>query len=241
MAAWPPTPCCCGLPPSLSIAGRLYIADTGAQRVRQVLPTGVIRTLAGTGVAGSAADNVLASAATFNGPSGVAVDSAGDIVIADEWNQRVRQVTADGRIHNLVGTGNTGPPVVGTPAKTPLSEPYGVCTGRGGALFVVVWGSNVVFQAAPQALVITAAGNGTPAIPAMADRPTWRSSMAQRLRPGFRRQPLHRQHLEPPHPQSGPYRHDFHGCGHRRARFLRRRRPRHRCRHQRSAGRRGGR
>ena len=165
---------------ALDGAGSLYIADTGAQRVRQVLPTGVIRTLAGTGVAGSAADNVLASAATFNGPSGVAVDSAGDIVIADEWNQRVRQVTADGRIHNLVGTGNTGPPVVGTPAKTPLSEPYGVCTGRGGALFVVVWGSNVVFQAAPQALVITAAGNGTPgntgdggpALPGAAQRPS---------------------------------------------------------------------
>ena len=147
---------------ALDSAGSLYIADTGTQRVRQVLPTGMIRTLAGTGVAGAAADNVLASAATLNGPSGIAIDAAGDIVIADEWNQRVRQVTADGRIHNLAGTGNTGAPMVGTPAQTPLSEPYGVCTGRGGALFVVVWGSNVVLQTAPQALVITAAGNGTP-------------------------------------------------------------------------------
>jgi len=148
---------------ALDSAGSLYIADTGTQRVRQVLPTGVIRTLAGTGVAGPAADKVAASAATLNGPSGVAVDAAGDIVIADEWNQRVRQVTADGLIHNLAGTGKAGPPVEGTPpAQTLLSEPYGVCTGRGGKLFVVDWGSDAVLQAAPQALVINAAGNGTP-------------------------------------------------------------------------------
>jgi uncharacterized protein (TIGR03437 family) len=147
---------------ALDSAGSLYIADTGTQRVRQVLPTGAIRTLAGTGVAGPAADNVVASAATLNGPSGVAVDAAGDIVIADEWNQRIRQVTADGLIHNLVGTGKSGSPVAGAPPPgTPLSAPYGVCTGRGGKLFVVVLGSDVVFQAAPQALVIAAAGNGT--------------------------------------------------------------------------------
>ncbi len=148
---------------ALNSAGSLYIADTGTQRVRQVLPTGVIQTLAGTGIAGTAADNVVAATAMLDGPSGVAVDTAGDIVIADEWNQRIRQVTADGLIQNLVGTGKAGSPVAGTPpAGTPLSEPYGVCTGRGGTLFVVDWGNNVVLQAAPQALVITAAGNGTP-------------------------------------------------------------------------------
>ena len=57
---------------ALNGAGSLYIADTGTQRVRQVLPTGVIQTLAGTGVAGTAADNVVASAATLNSPAGVA-------------------------------------------------------------------------------------------------------------------------------------------------------------------------
>jgi uncharacterized protein (TIGR03437 family) len=150
---------------ALNSAGSLYIADTGTERVRQVLPTGVIQTLAGTGVAGPAADNVAASAATLNSPMGVAVDTAGDILIADQWNQRIRQVTADGLIHNLVGmaTAAVGLGAVGLPpTQTTLSEPYGVCTGRGGKLFVVDWGNNRVLQAAPQPLVIAAAGNGTP-------------------------------------------------------------------------------
>ena len=148
---------------ALNGAGSLYIADTGTQRVRQVLPTGVIQTLAGTGIAGRAADNVVASAATLNAPMGVAVDAAGDVVFADEWNQIVRQVTADGRIHNLVGNGAVGLGAEGlAPSKTPLSEPCGVCTGHGGALFVVDTFNNRVLQAAPQALVVTAAGNGVP-------------------------------------------------------------------------------
>ena len=44
----------------------------------------------------------------LNLPTGVALDAAGDILIADTWNQRIRQVTADGRIHTLVGTGAVG-------------------------------------------------------------------------------------------------------------------------------------
>jgi uncharacterized protein (TIGR03437 family) len=148
---------------ALNGAGSLYIADTGTQRVRQVLPTGVIQTLAGTGVAGAAADKVVASAATLNSPMGVALDSAGDVLIADTGNNRVRQVTTDGLIHNLVGTGASGLGAEGLPpAQTQLDGPRGVCTGRGGTLFVVDTLNNRVLQAAPQALVVTAAGNGAP-------------------------------------------------------------------------------
>jgi uncharacterized protein (TIGR03437 family) len=148
---------------ALNSAGSLYIADTGTQRVRQVLPTGVIQTLAGTGIAGYFSDNVAASAAMLNLPAGVAVDAAGDVLIADTWNQRVRQVTADGLIHTLVGTGAPGVGAEGmAPAQTPLSEPSGVCIDSGGTLFVVDTFNNRVLQAAPHALVVTAAGNGTP-------------------------------------------------------------------------------
>jgi uncharacterized protein (TIGR03437 family) len=148
---------------ALNIAGSLYIADTGTQRVRQVLPTGVIQTLAGTGVAGYVSDNVVASTAPLASPTGVALDAAGDIVIADTYNQRIRQVGADGRIHNLAGTGVGGVGAEGLlAAQTPLNGPRGVCMDRGGTLFVVDTGNNRVLQAAPQALVVTAAGNGAP-------------------------------------------------------------------------------
>jgi uncharacterized protein (TIGR03437 family) len=94
---------------------------------------------------------------------GVALDAAGDILIADTYNQLIRQLAADGRIHNLVGTGGGSLGAEGMPpARTPLHDPRGVCTGRGGALFVVDTGNNRVLQAAPQALVVTAAGNGAP-------------------------------------------------------------------------------
>jgi uncharacterized protein (TIGR03437 family) len=147
---------------ALNGAGSLYIADTGTQRVRQVLPTGVIQTLAGAGGAGSAADNVVASAATLSSPMGVALDAVGDILIADTWNQRIRQVGADGLIHNLVGTGVAGLGSEGMPpTQTTLSEPYGVCSGRGGTLFVVDTFNHRVLEAAPQPLVVTAAGNGS--------------------------------------------------------------------------------
>ena len=109
---------------ALDGAGNLYIADTGTQRVRQVLPTGVIQTLAGTGVAGSAADNVAAATATLNSPMGVAMDSAGNVLIADTNNQRIRQVAADGRICTLAGTGVAGVGPEGLPpAQTPLARP----------------------------------------------------------------------------------------------------------------------
>ena len=148
---------------ALNSAGSLYIADTGTQRVRQVLPTGVIQTLAGTGVPGPAADNVVASTATFESPAGVALDAAGDILIADTGNYRIREVGADGRIHNLVGTAAGGVGAEGLPpAQTQLNATRGVCTGRGGTLFVVDTGNNRVLQAAPQPLVVTAAGNGAP-------------------------------------------------------------------------------
>jgi uncharacterized protein (TIGR03437 family) len=145
----------------LNGAGSLYIADTGTQRVRQVLPTGVIQTLAGTGTAGSATDNTAASAAALNSPMGVALDAAGDVLIADTGNQRIRQVGADGHIRNLVGTGVGGVGPEGMPpAQTPLDGPRGVCTGRGGAWFVADTANHRVLQVAPQPLVVTAAGNG---------------------------------------------------------------------------------
>jgi uncharacterized protein (TIGR03437 family) len=148
---------------ALNSAGSLYIADTGTQRVRQVLPTGVIQTLVGTGVAGPAADNVVAATATLDSPMGVALDAASDVLIADTYNHRIRQVGADGLIHNLVGTGVQGLGAEGMlPAQTQLNAPRGVCTGRGGTLFVVDTGNHRVLQAAPQALVMIAAGNGAP-------------------------------------------------------------------------------
>jgi sugar lactone lactonase YvrE len=89
--------------------GNLYFAETGNHVVRKVTPSGVITTVAGNGVQGFAGDNGLATAAELDSPAGVAVDSAGDIFIADSNNQRVREVAAaTGIIATIAGTGVAG-------------------------------------------------------------------------------------------------------------------------------------
>jgi uncharacterized protein (TIGR03437 family) len=73
--------------------GNLYIADTGNQRIRRVLGGGVISTIAGSSTAGFSGDHGPATSAGLNSPTGVAVDAAGNIYIADSQNSRVRILT----------------------------------------------------------------------------------------------------------------------------------------------------
>ncbi|MEV8553773.1 Teneurin-2 [Streptomyces glaucescens] len=89
-------------------AGNLYIADSENHRIRKVTADGQIRTVAGTGTAGFSGDDGPAVAAELNCPYGVAVGSTGNLYIADTDNHRVRQVTPDGRIRTVAGTGTPG-------------------------------------------------------------------------------------------------------------------------------------
>ena len=73
-------------------AGNMYIADAGNNCIRKVNTSGVITTIAGTGVAGYSGDNGIATSATLNNPTGVAVDGAGNVYIADRSNHCVRKV-----------------------------------------------------------------------------------------------------------------------------------------------------
>jgi len=87
-------------------AGNLYIADTDNCRIRQVATNGTITTVAGTGSCGYSGDGGLATAAQLSYPFGVAVDSAGLLYIADTSNSRIREVTADGVITTVPGSGS---------------------------------------------------------------------------------------------------------------------------------------
>ncbi|HXS98379.1 MAG TPA: SBBP repeat-containing protein [Candidatus Limnocylindrales bacterium] len=77
-------------------SGNLYIADTGNQRIRKVTPDGIISTVAGNGVAGFSGDNGPATNAGLNNPTDVALDSGGNLFIADTTNNRVRKVSNGG-------------------------------------------------------------------------------------------------------------------------------------------------
>src|SRR5262245_42539605 len=89
---------------AIDTAGNIYIADTTNHRVRKVTRDGVSRTVAGNGSAGVGGEGGPAVQAGLSNPENVAVDSAGNIYIADGSN-RVYKVTLDGILHLFAGTG----------------------------------------------------------------------------------------------------------------------------------------
>jgi sugar lactone lactonase YvrE len=89
--------------------GRIFIADTANQRIRVISAGGTISTYAGTGLAGSSGDNGPAIAAQLNRPTGLALDAAGDLLIADEDNHRLRRIAPSGTITTIAGSGLQGP------------------------------------------------------------------------------------------------------------------------------------
>ncbi|MFE2873451.1 hypothetical protein [Embleya sp. NPDC059259] len=128
-AAWVPTP----MGVAVDGGGNVYIAEFGG-RVRKVDPSGVITTVAGTGMAG---DGGPATAASLNEPRGLAVDDAGNLYIADSKNHRIRRVDPSGVITTVAGTGTAGYGGDGGPATSArLSYPFGVALDRAGNLYI---------------------------------------------------------------------------------------------------------
>lgn len=120
-------------------AGNLLIADTSNHRIRRLeAGTGVITTVVGTGVPGFSGDDGLGTAAQLNGPSAVAVDAHGNVVIADTFNNRIRRVDAStGTITTVAGTGLQGFSGDGGLANhAQLTEPSGVAVDANGNILI---------------------------------------------------------------------------------------------------------
>lgn len=86
--------------------GNLYVADSNNNRVRKILPDGTVSTFAGSGVAGFT--DGQGTSAKFFAPFGVAVDSAGNVYVADQSNHAVRKITSGGVVSTIAGNGTTG-------------------------------------------------------------------------------------------------------------------------------------
>jgi len=120
-------------------AGNIFIADEGNARIREVVAaTGNIQTVAGNGTAGFSGDGGLATNAELFRPSGVFLDNAGNIFIADEGNERIRKVVATtGNIQTVAGNGTAGFSGDGGPATSAeLYGPTGVFVDGSGNIFI---------------------------------------------------------------------------------------------------------
>ena len=121
-------------------SGNVYFADSGNNRIRKVTTgSGNITTVVGNGIAAYNGDNISAVNATVNNPVGVAVDSSGDVYIADSRNNRIRKVTvATGVITTVAGTGESGFYVDNLLAiNAALSNPVSVALDASKNLYIV--------------------------------------------------------------------------------------------------------
>jgi uncharacterized protein (TIGR03437 family) len=135
---------------AIDSSGKLYIADGGNHRIRLVSGT-TITTFAGNGTAGFAGDNAAAASAQLNNPCGVAVDSAGNVYIADSTNNVVRKVTAGGTISTFAGNNPTGAGYAGdTAAATSalLNNPVAVAVDAAGNVYIADANNNVIRKVA---------------------------------------------------------------------------------------------
>jgi len=125
---------------AVDTAGNLYVADTDNHRIRQiVIATGVVTTLAGSGAA--AFVDGTGTTAQFNYPIDVAVDTAGNLYVADTGNQRIRKiVVATGVVTTLAGDGTYGY-ADGTGTAAQFRSPYGVAVDTAGNLYVADTGN----------------------------------------------------------------------------------------------------
>jgi trimeric autotransporter adhesin len=128
---------------AVDAAGNLFIADTHNNRIRKVSPGGTITTVAGSANFGFSGDGGLATSAELNGPTGVAVDSSGNLFIADTANNRIRKVSAGGIITTIAGNGTFGFSGDGGPASSAeLGGPTGVAVDGHGNLFIAEYVNN---------------------------------------------------------------------------------------------------
>ncbi|MYM67672.1 gluconolaconase [Pseudoduganella sp. FT55W] len=118
---------------AIDSAGNLYVADTGNNAIRKITSEGVVSTLAGDGLAGD--KDGKGAGAQFNGPVGVAVDAAGNVFVADTYNDRIRRVAPDGTVTTIAGGKRAGK-ADGAAAQALFDTPTGIALAANGDLYI---------------------------------------------------------------------------------------------------------
>jgi sugar lactone lactonase YvrE len=142
---------------ALDASGTLFVADTGNALIRKITSTGVVTTLAGDATARGNVDG-NGSAARFNHPVGLAIDSAGILYVADTFTDTVRKITPGGAVSTLAGTNALTGSADGSGAAARFNNPSGVAVDANGTVFVADTGNNTIRKISADGTVTTLAG-----------------------------------------------------------------------------------
>lgn len=135
----------------------LYVSDSGNHTVRKITPSGLVSTWAGLARATGTNDGV-GSAARFNSPSGLGVDRATNLYVADTWNHTIRKISPAGVVTTLAGMAGVNGSADGTNASASFNFPTGLAVDRQTNVYVVDTDSHTVRKITPRGVVTTLAG-----------------------------------------------------------------------------------
>lgn len=142
--------------------GSVYISDSTNNRIRKVVPDGIITTVAGTASYGFSGDGGPATSAQLHYPRGLALDAVGALYVADVSNSRIRKINPDGTIRTVAGNGKPGFSGDGGPAtEAQLYYPQGVAIdSTTGNLYIADSANYRIRMVTPQGTISTVVGNG---------------------------------------------------------------------------------
>ncbi|ESU19348.1 hypothetical protein FCR2A7T_19600 [Flavobacterium cauense R2A-7] len=136
----------------------LYVADYSNHRIRKITSGGVVSTYAGLASAGATDGNL--TVAKFNGPTGVGVDTDGNVFVADYYNQKIRKISVSGDVSTVAGTGSAGA-ADGLSTMASFNYPAIVAVDSNNNLFITDEGNNKIRKVNVSGDVSTFAGSGT--------------------------------------------------------------------------------
>jgi mucin-19 len=137
-------------------SGNVYVGDQANHRIRMITPDAVVTTIAGNGT--TTFTDGTGTSATFNQPHGVAVDSVGNLYVADYTNHRIRKI-APGAIVTTIGGNGTGAYVDGIGTNSSFRNPSGIIVDASGNIYVADYGNHRIRKITPTGVVSSPYGS----------------------------------------------------------------------------------
>jgi RHS repeat-associated protein len=137
-------------------SGVVYVADAGNDKIRMIMPGGVVSTLAGSGSYGTS--DGTGSGASFYDPRGVAVDAMRNVFVADTGNNTIRKITPAGVVTTLAGTAGVTGSADGTGSAASFYNPMSVAVDGAGFVYVADTENEIIRKITPAGVVTTLAG-----------------------------------------------------------------------------------